>query len=208
MSKSTQILLATTNRNKVKEIRPFFENLNIDLLGLEKFDGDTSFEETGETFAENAQGKALHFNKLHGIPTIADDSGLVIDSLGGEPGVHSSRYLGEEVSHTRKIEHILERMKDIPEDEREAHFACSIAMAIEGKIYCTISKRVFGHITRAPMGDGGFGYDPIFFSPEVGGTFAQAPLEDKNKISHRGKAFDTILKLFSTHDTLRKMLSL
>lgn len=202
MNFNKRILLATMNKGKVDEIAPFFIEKKIDIINLETFGEDPGFKETGETFEANAQLKALHYHKLHGLPTIADDSGLVIDALNGEPGVHSSRYLGSSISHKDKMAHILKRMEGLPVEKRRAHFACSIALACNDDIYCTITKKVFGYITEKISGSGGFGYDPIFFCPELNCTFGQATNKEKSKVSHRGKAIKSLLLLFKTQGSL------
>lgn len=206
MSATTIFLIATSNEHKVREINPFFGGLTVELIGLRDVGIDEVIEENGDSFAANARLKALHYHRLSGLPTLADDSGLVIDALDGEPGVHSSRYLGAEVSHADKITHILERMRPVPEENRGAHFACSLAFAFRDEIFSTITKRVFGRITETPMGTGGFGYDPIFYCPEIGCTFGQADPADKNRVSHRGKAVLTFVQLLETHTELRAAL--
>ena len=202
MNFSKRILLATMNQGKVDEIAPFFHDKNVEIINLKSFGEDPEFKETGDTFEANAQLKALHYHKLHGLTTIADDSGLVIDALNGEPGVHSSRYLGSSINHKDKMAHILKRMKGLPSHERKAHFACSIALACRNEIYCTITKKVYGFINEEMKGDQGFGYDPIFFSPELGRTFGEATKDEKSKISHRGKAVHSLMLLFKTQGTL------
>jgi XTP/dITP diphosphohydrolase len=208
MSATAILLIATSNSHKVREINPFFGGLTVELIGLADAGISDVIEEEGDNFAANARLKALHYHRLSGLPTLADDSGLVIDALDGDPGVHSSRYLGADVPHSAKIAHILERMRDVPDGQRQAHFACSIAFAHQGAIFSTITKRVFGTITREPRGEGGFGYDPIFFCPEIGCTFAQASSPDKNRVSHRGKAVLTFVQLLETHTQLRRELGI
>lgn len=200
MSLLNRILLATMNKGKVDEISPFFIEKNIEIINLQNFGEDLEFEETGSSFEENAQLKALHYHKIHKLPTIADDSGLVIDALDGEPGVHSSRYLGSSINHKDKMIHILKRMDGIPWEKRTAHFACSVSLVCNGDIYCTITKKVHGFIAMKITGDKGFGYDPIFYSPELDCTFGQAGKEEKRKISHRGKALKSLMLLFKTQD--------
>lgn len=208
MSDRPRILLATTNQGKIREIKPLFSHLGLELVDLASNGLDTEFAETGETFEANAQGKALHFHKLSGLATIADDSGLCVDALDGEPGVHSSRYLGADVPHEKKIVNILKRLHGKKDEERAAHFACAVALAIGESVFTTITKRVFGTISMKPIGKGGFGYDPIFYSPDLRCTFAEAEQKDKDRVSHRGRAVRTLTFLLETHQVLRKRLGL
>lgn len=208
MSKKPFLLFATTNPNKAREVSRYLENLDISIESLPDPEEKGNFQETGRTFREIAQAKALHFHDIYGMPVLADDSGLVIDALGGEPGVHSSRFLGADVPHAKKIAAILERMKVLPVDGRTAHFVCSLALVLDRRIYCCITKRSFGYIAEQPKGKNGFGYDPIFFSPELNCTFGEADLEVKNKVSHRGKAVQALVSLLETHTVLRDKLKL
>lgn len=208
MNKKPFFLFASTNPNKVKEVSQYFENLELTVEGLPEFGNNDKYEESGRTFSEIAQSKALHYHSIYGMPTLADDSGLVIDALNGEPGILSSRYLGADVPHSKKIADILKRMKGLPTEERKAHFVCSLALVLERRVYCCITKMSFGHITEEPQGSSGFGYDPIFFSPDLKCTFAEASLADKNNISHRGRAVLALVRLLETHADLRSKLKL
>lgn len=201
------MLIATTNEHKIKEIAASLKPYDIHLETLGgKYPADPDLEETGDTFCENARIKALHYNKRFGIPTLADDSGLVIPALDGKPGVHSSRFMGEETSYADKMNALLEMLKEKPDSDRTAYFGCSFVLAIDGRQMCCIQKKTFGLISSKISGDKGFGYDPIFFSPELNKTFAEIDLSLKNKISHRGKAVTSFLHLVETHGPIRNKL--
>lgn len=186
------LLIATSNPGKVAEIAALLEGLGYRVIGLADFPQITpTVEETGATFAENALLKADHFHSLTGWLTLADDSGLEVDALGGRPGVYSARYGGEGTASARQIELLLGELKDVPEERRSARFVCSIALV--GKVAGREIRRVFegcceGVIADRPRGSGGFGYDPIFFDAELGRTFAELTQEEKAVRSHRGKA--------------------
>ena len=206
-----KLLIATTNSGKVREIRPLLAHLSLQLVGLEELGIDAEFVEEGETFAENAAAKALHYHRLHGLPTIADDSGLVVDALDGEPGVHSSRYLGDDTPYPEKMASILERLRAVDNEEskgRNARFTCALVLALGGRVMATIVKHVFGHIAEAPRGNGGFGYDPIFFCDELGKTFGEAAQGEKAGVSHRAQALQTLIHLLETHRRIRREMGL
>ena len=203
-----RILIASTNAGKLREIRSLFSNIPVKLIGLDQLPPDSAFVEEGETFAEVAGAKALHYHLLHKLPAVADDSGLVVDALDGEPGVRSSRYLGEDTPFAEKMSSILARLEGIPPEKRTARFTCAVAVAIHGRVVSTIVKHVFGRIIDELRGSGGFGYDPIFYCPKLKVTFAEAAAEDKNRVSHRGQAFRALSYLFETHDPIRTSLGL
>lgn len=208
MNGRPRILLATTNEGKIREIKPLFSRLGVNLIDLAASGFAAEFEETADTFEENSRSKALHYHELSKLPTIADDSGLVIDALDGEPGVHSSRYLGADVPHEAKMADVLKRLSGKKGEDRSAHFACAVSLALDGMVYCTISKRIFGTIAQKPLGKGGFGYDPIFYSPELRCTFGEAEQKDKDRVSHRGRAVRTLTYLLETHQELRRLLGM
>jgi XTP/dITP diphosphohydrolase len=183
-----RIVLATGNRGKKKEIARLLRShtvLSPDELGL-----DFEYEETGITFLDNAMGKAKHLHTLTGDPTIADDSGLCVPALGGAPGVFSARYGsspdGVNLSDENRNEYLLKNMKDV--SDRRAFFVCSMVFLINESRFFVAQETVHGEITLSPQGSGGFGYDPLFFIPSLGRTIAQLSPEEKNRISHRGKA--------------------
>jgi XTP/dITP diphosphohydrolase len=153
------------------------------------FDALPKFAEAAPTFAENAVGKAWHYSCLSPGLLIADDSGLVVPALGGAPGVHSARYAGPAATDTGRIQKLLGEMRDKRGQDRRARFVCVVVLAEAGNIRGVFSASAEGEVLDAPRGAGGFGYDPIFFSPELNKTFAELSREEKNQLSHRGKAF-------------------
>jgi XTP/dITP diphosphohydrolase len=149
---------------------------------------DLDVEESGTTFAENAELKALAYARASGKLTLADDSGLEIDALGGAPGVYSARFAGKEASYEERFRLLLEQLKGLPIEQRTARFRCAITLAEPSGYYQTVEGTLEGVIADAPRGHYGFGYDPIFFIPEFGKTSAELMPEQKNRISHRGRA--------------------
>jgi XTP/dITP diphosphohydrolase len=196
------LVLATRNKGKITELRKLLHGFNINIKGLDDFDPIPEVEEDGKTFEENAYKKAFFTAKTLGVPALADDSGLVVRALGGAPGVMSARYAGEYASDEEKYNRLLKEMKG--EKDRSAYFECAIAVALPTGPSLTYSGRCDGEIAFEPVGEDGFGYDPVFIYPPFDKTFAQIPIEEKNKISHRGKAmaklkedFDNVLKWLS-----------
>lgn len=180
-----KIAIATNNRNKLKEIRAVLGGFFDEMLSLGDLGIDVEIEETGATLTENALIKARTIRDMTGLASLADDSGLMCDALGGAPGVYSARYAGEEHDDTKNNALLL---KNIAGKDRTAHFCSVIALCLpDGREY-TAEGRVDGVITEEARGNGGFGYDPLFFSPELGKTFAEASAEEKNSVSHRGRA--------------------
>jgi len=192
-----KLFLASSNPGKLAEYRglvtPSASLLPVDLALLPDFEALPVFEENFATFAENAAGKALHYSRLRDGLVFADDSGLVVLALGGAPGVHSARYAGAQATNSQKIEKLLREMRGKTGSERAAHFVCAIALAKRGRALAIVTDRVDGEILDAPRGSGGFGYDPVFYYPALGKTFAEIPAEEKNQRSHRGKAFRRLL---------------
>jgi XTP/dITP diphosphohydrolase len=146
------------------------------------------YNETGMTFAENAEGKAIFYNRITGIPTVADDSGLSVVSLNGAPGVRSARWAGKNADDNDKVRKLLEKMKDVLNSKRQASFICCASFADKGAIIKTVTGTVGGEIVFDPIGISGFGYDPVFYYPPLKKTFAEMTTEEKNCCSHRGKA--------------------
>lgn len=201
------MLFATTNPGKVEEVKHYLETVEIEIQSLsEKYPADPDLEETGDTFLENARLKALHYNSKFGIPTLADDSGLVVPALDNQPGVHSARFMGVSTSYETKNRAIIEKLQDLDAAERTAYFACAMVFAMEGRVVSSFEKKVFGTIAEEPAGQGGFGYDPIFFYPEYDRTFAQLSTSQKNQISHRGQAIRTFAHLVETHPEIRSLI--
>lgn len=182
------LMLATENQHKVAEIRSLLEDLKIEVSHLAELDEMPELTETGETFAENALEKALACARATGELSLADDSGLVVDALGGAPGVRSARYAGEGATQEDLIAKLLEEMVDVPEDRRTARFVCALSLALPDGEVRRWEGTVEGVIAHEPRGTGGFGYDPVFIYPPAGITFAEMAAEEKNLVSHRGAA--------------------
>lgn len=182
------LLVATLNSGKLREFYDFLMDLPLQVVGLDSFPFRTECVEDGKTFEENARKKAIHYSKLADVLTLADDSGLQVDALGGEPGVFSARYLSEMATDEERFLSILNRLKSTPETERSARFFCCIALARGGEVLQTFNGVVEGRIGFEPWGSNGFGYDPIFLIPEWGKTMAELTAAEKIQISHRGRA--------------------
>jgi XTP/dITP diphosphohydrolase len=182
------LLLATTNQHKLEEYRAIFSDLPYRLLSLHDILLEVDVEETGTTFTENAELKALAYTKAAGKLSLADDSGLEIDALGGAPGVYSARFAGSETSYDERFRLILKQLEGVSEEQRTARFRCAITIAEPSGYYRTVEGVIEGKIADAPRGEHGFGYDPIFLVPDLGKTTAEMPPEVKNRISHRGRA--------------------
>ena len=182
------LLLATTNVYKLEEYRAIFSDLPYRLLSPRDIQLDMEVEETGATFAENAELKVHAYARASGLLTLADDSGLEIDALGGAPGVFSARFAGRETSYQERFRLILEQLKGLPVGQRGARFRCAIALAEPSSYIRVVEGVIEGVIADAPRGEHGFGYDPIFLVPEIGKTTAELEASDKHLISHRGRA--------------------
>jgi XTP/dITP diphosphohydrolase len=183
-----RLLLATSNKGKVREYRSLLQSLPFDLVTLAEVGITADVEEVGETLEENARLKATALAAQSRMSALADDSGLEIDALGGEPGRLSARYAGEGASDRDRVNYLLSKLEGVPWEERSARFRCVIAVAVpDGQVeFCSGECR--GVIALEPKGEQGFGYDPIFYLPELDKTMAELPLEVKNDVSHRGKA--------------------
>lgn len=182
------LLLATTNRHKLEEYHAIFSGIPYRLLSLSDISLEQDVEETGTTFAENAALKARAYAQTSGKLSLADDSGLEIDALGGAPGIFSARFAGVGIPYSERFRLILEQLQDLPIEKRIARFRCAIAIADLTGYTRTVEGALEGVIAFSPRGDYGFGYDPIFLIPELGKTAAELMPEDKNRISHRGRA--------------------
>jgi len=197
-----KLFLASSNPGKLAEYRglvtPSVSLLPVDLALLTDFEALPLFEENFPTFAENAAGKTLHYSRHANGLVFADDSGLVVPALGGAPGVHSARYAGPQATNAQRIEKLLGEMRGKAGSERSAYFVCAIALAQREHAMAIVTDRVDGEILEGPRGSGGFGYDPVFYFPALGKTFAEIPAEEKNQHSHRGKAFRRLLATLSS----------
>ena len=181
-----RFVLATHNPGKLREMGEILKDFGIEVVSPRDLGITVDVEETGATFAENAMLKARAICKAAGLPAIADDSGLCVDALGGAPGVYSARYGGEGLDDRGRYMLLLSSLRGAP--TRAAHFACAVACAFPSGDTLTAEGRCDGSIAYAPLGDGGFGYDPVFLLPGTGKTFGQLTQEEKSAVSHRGRA--------------------
>ena len=184
-----EFIIATNNKKKLREMGAILEKLGVRALSLAEAGIESDAEETGTTFEENSRIKALAAMKVANLPAIADDSGLEVDALNGEPGVYSARYGGDKCrDDIERYEYLLENMKDVPDGKRAARFVSVITCVFPDGREISARGEIEGEILRVPHGEGGFGYDPIFFVPEEGMTTAEMTQERKNEISHRAKS--------------------
>ncbi len=184
-----RIIFATGNAGKMREIREILADFGGEILSMKEAGISTDAEENGASYEENALIKARSVAEKAGDAVVlADDSGLEIDALGGEPGIYSARYLGEDTSYRVKNANLIERLAGVPEEKRTARFVCAIAAVLPDGRELVTKAAVEGRIGYEEKGEGGFGYDPIFYVPEFGRTTAELSEEEKNQISHRGKA--------------------
>lgn len=196
---SRKLYLASGNAGKLKEFRVLAASAgrNWDFALLPSFATIPEFEEAAPTFAENAAGKAFYYSQQRDGIIFADDSGLVVPALGGAPGVLSARYAGPGASNEQRIAKLLVEMKGLARQQRGAYFVCVIAAVRQGQALAVVSEKVEGEISEQPRGSGGFGYDPVFFFPALGKTFAELRPEEKSEYSHRGKTFRRLLDVLS-----------
>ena len=187
-----KIVAATNNKNKLREFKEILSPLGYQIISLKDLGLDIEVEETGTTFEENSLIKAKAVLKATGMASLADDSGLMVDALGGEPGIYSARYC--EGSDADRINYLLEKMKDIPDEKRTARFVSAITLMFTDGDIVTAKGTCEGKIAKAPSGKNGFGYDPVFYVEKYGKTFAELSAEQKNLISHRGNALSELQK--------------
>ena len=192
MENKKRIIFATGNQGKMKEIRTIMENLDVEVLSLKDIDLEVDINENGTTFEENAIIKAKTIMELTKEIVLADDSGLEVDYLGKAPGVYSARYMGEDTSYSIKNNHIIKELEGVEGEERSARFVSVIACVFPNGEVLTTRGTIEGRIGYEEKGENGFGYDPIFYVPEYDCTTAELSLEEKNKISHRGKALEAM----------------
>ncbi len=184
---SCSIVIATRNRGKLREFHSLLAPAGLAVLSLEEIGLDNDFEETGNSFAENARLKALAFSQHMEHPVLADDSGLEVFALDRRPGIYSARYAGPRATDEQRIQKLLEELRDSGGD-RSARFVCALALARSGELLLETEGECRGEIAHGPRGSSGFGYDPIFFFPELGKTYAELTEEEKNRFSHRARA--------------------
>lgn len=199
MKKNTHIILATRNQGKIRELGKLLEPFSLAVVGLDSFPDLEEVEETGTTFQENALLKAHAASKSTGLVAIADDSGLEVDYLRGEPGVYSARYSQSPdapATDARNIEKLLREMEGVPQERRNARFRCCMAAAAPDGAYITADGKWEGRIAERTQGENGFGYDPVFFDPELNKMAAQLSPQEKNSRSHRGKAVAALLAIW------------
>lgn len=183
-----KVLVASANRGKVSEYNSLLEGLDIELLSVQDAGVSGDVEETGSTYEENARLKAVTCAERSGLLTLADDSGLEVDALDGEPGVRSARYAGEDATDAERVAYLLNKLEGVPHEQRTARFVCVIAIATPAGEVTFCRGQCHGYIATQPRGDRGFGYDPAFLVLELGATMAELPPDVKNRISHRGRA--------------------
>ena len=193
-----KIVFATTNAGKIKEIKEILADFDVEVASMKEMNITADIEENGATFEENSLIKARAVSKLTGLPALADDSGLEVDYLNGEPGIYSARYLGRDTDYDYKNNYIIKKLKEAKGEERSARFVCVISLVLpDGREF--VKKGVMeGRIGYEIKGENGFGYDPIFYLPEYGKTSAEISAEEKNKISHRGKALSAMKELIAS----------
>ena len=187
-----KLIFATGNENKMKEIRMILGDLDYEILSMKEAGIDADIVEDGKTFEENAIIKATAISKLSGCLVLADDSGLEVDYMDKMPGIYSARWMGEDTSYRIKNKAIIDKLEGVPDEKRTARFVCAIAAAFPDGRVVTKRGTIEGIIGYEERGENGFGYDPIFFLPEYGKTTAELSPEEKNRISHRGRALELI----------------
>ena len=190
-----KVVLASKNAHKLAEISTITQKFGIELVLQSQLGIDLDVEENGTSFEENSLIKAQAVMEATGLPALADDSGLAVDALNGEPGIYSARYgFDESLDDAGRVDLLLKNMENVPDGCRQAKFVCVITLVMPDGQVLQARGEVHGEITRKPVGEAGFGYDPVFYYPPFGKTFAQVPGEEKNQVSHRGEA----LKLLNT----------
>ncbi|HET6872764.1 MAG TPA: XTP/dITP diphosphatase [Sporolactobacillaceae bacterium] len=183
-----KVLIASKNAGKIAEFRRMLTPQGYEVVSLLDYPDAPDVEETGDTFQENARLKSEAISQKFDCAAIADDSGLVVEALDGRPGVYSARYAGEEKDDQKNIDKVLDEISDVPMPERTAHFVCVLAVSVPGSPTLFVEGKCHGLIAQEPAGNQGFGYDPIFYIPDKGKTFAELSGEEKNEISHRAIA--------------------
>lgn len=199
-----KLAIASNNKHKLTEIKSILGGCFDELLSIKDLGLDIEIDETGTTLLENALIKARTIRDMTGMVALADDTGLMVDALGGDPGVYSARYAGEEHDDQKNNEKLLKNLANVPDEKRTAHFATVIAVCFPDGTELTCEGRVEGKITYAPSGTTGFGYDPLFYCFDMGKVFAEGTLEEKNAVSHRGRALRKMLEILKENNHLLK----
>ena len=199
-----EIVISSRNKEKKRELKALLKGLRIKVLDLNDFPASPKVKETGKTFEANAKIKALKIAEFTGRLTLADDSGLIVKALGGKPGVHSARFAGDGASYGENNRKLLKLLKGVPKNKRGAKFVSVVAVADQRGVIGVVRGECSGRISLAPKGRNGFGYDPVFFSPEFKKTFAELAPSRKNSISHRGRALKNARAVILSY--LRKSL--
>ena len=197
-----RIIFATGNAGKMREIKMILADLGMEILSMKEAGLSTDAEENGATYEENALIKAKALAAMTNDIILADDSGLEIDYLNKEPGVYSARYMGEDTSYRIKNANLIERLAGVPDELRTARFVCAIAAVLPDGTCLTTRAAIEGRIGYEERGEGGFGYDPIFYVPEFGKTTAELTAEEKNQVSHRGKALELMKEELKKHESI------
>lgn len=191
-----KILLGSKNKGKIQEFQEAFQDSQIEILSLNDFPDCPDAPETGNSFEENASQKALFYQEFTGLPSLADDSGIEVDALGGAPGIYSARYAGEPANDSANNQKLLENLEGIPSEKRTGRFVCVLALAKNGQIVQLSRGTAEGIVLEAPRGENGFGYDPLFFVPNLKKTMAELSITEKRQISHRGEALRKFVAWF------------
>lgn len=194
-----KIILATKNKGKIKDFKKLTEGMNIEVLSILDNIDFPDVVEDGKTFEENSAKKALEIAKYTGIITVSDDSGLCVDTLNGEPGIYSARYFGENATDELNMEKLLKNLSNIEKKDRKAHFVSVVSIAFPDGTVKSFRGETQGEILFEKEGNNGFGYDPIFYSYDLGKSFGLATIEEKKSVSHRGRAFEKL-----KNDVLKK----
>lgn len=202
MREPLRLFLASSNPGKLKEYLSLAGDADFVLELLPEFSALPTFAESAPTFAENAAGKALHYSRFAHDYVLADDSGLVVPALGGAPGVHSARYAGPQATDQDRVRKLLGEMAGKSGEARRAQFVCVTAIARHGRCHILTSDLARGVLLEEPRGTQGFGYDPVFYFPELGKTYAELSRQEKNRVSHRGKSFRKALALLLDTNSL------
>jgi len=195
----TKLLLATTNQGKTQEIKYFLKSLPVQVFSLQDLKVKLFFEEKGHTFLDNARGKSLFYGQKWKDMILGEDSGLVIEYLDGAPGIISARFSGSGATNEKNILKVLDLLENIPKKSRQAKFVSCMVLSLKGKVLTQIQEEVQGFITTEKKGGNGFGYDPIFYYPPFQKTFAELSPEEKNRISHRGRALMRLKAYLEEH---------